>query len=1517
MNSKKFSRIVATLIAVIMLVCAIPMTVFASNWSETNVVYDGTTFGTNGYYNVISKKDYVLVPGAATETEMVLNNSTGTRRQVLHIIELDPSNPDVSVLPGYYNIDKLENDPSDVSAWAAAGVTDVAKYYDTTLGYNVVGAMNTDLDYTDNAPRILVYNGKILSGYAGASAPKSVLYVWNKDGKISCEVTDYSKANMEAGVADGTLIHAIGVSFAMTVKDGELVSKTEERTSSSAARSMVGVKPDGTLVLVMNDGRGANNSVGFNNYELGESMLALGCQWAANCDGGGSSSFVTRRAGEEDLVCRAVPCDGAERPTKASVIVVSNVAPTGELDTVNITSDYSVFAPSTTYTFGAQAIDTHGYAMDMPADAVWNLSDATFGTIDNGVFVSNGKTGEVVVQVISDAKVVGEKTISIANPEVLIFANSSTVVPYSTAEKTRKITLPLIATLGEENVYLDASVFEITSSEETAGTLDGFTFVATTDENVKGTVITAKYLPLGTTLTYEISFGKGSKVLFDFEDGTTNNFVGDDLVHEELDKLGVARDRHMYNMIDGGQYSFSCLSRTFVASRENGGKVHGGNYALGVDYDFRNVEFNSWVYGYFYSMNVENRMLRDVANGDAALNIGMWVYIPEGFCNPAGDTAGAVPLQFTYTMTKADGKTYNGYVFLSFYSENQKKTVSLSQCTEADIPENRWVYVTGAIDQNSLTAEFKDPRLEYGYTPMFIRMYIKPSRAQIMTFYYDDITLDYSTAVDDRNAPVITNPTYCTADTNIEFNNQTITTNKLSFNANIADYAASNAEGLDYTTAAIYVDGIKVSGTHAAGNSMGVENVVLSNGLHAITFEIADNIGNYTTLTKQITVNCDTAASEVYLAGHNDLNNVPESGSVYYVDVVAKDIAKINSITTELRLQTANKWELDNMIAADGFKAEYTYNDISKIATVTVTKTGNTTLAGEQTLVSIPVRVWEFDVNTNVGGDGAEAAYMTKAERFNKYGEPKVFIDVRTLSGAITYTDDTTGSFSSSISVATKLTGNKVNGPWHEHTINALPDKAATATENGYTGRTYCEVCGSVVDWGETLEAQGHHYVIADGKFVCSDDGCGKIFESGTGLFELNGKKYYSINGMLQTGWQTVDGGYCYADTETFEVTTGSKTVKGVTYTFDENGILAHGEWVKSEKGTRYSYGPAYYKRMWVKIDGKEYYFGTDSYMYTGIRFVKDSPATPGIWYDFGDDGSVDTTMHPADGLYELNGDFYIVKNGETQKGLAYIDGYYYYGGVGSGFDRFWCVAKDQTMSVEANDLISSGVYHFGADGKMEIYNGAVNGRIYKNGQQVHAYRLVEVDGSYYYIAEYHKYVTDKKVYLTQDVLAGTDFMPGYYEFGADGKMVIKNGADADGYFYLNGVKQKAYQLVEFEGGYYYIAEYHKYVTDKKVYLAQDILAGTDFVSGYYEFGADGKMVIKNGADADGYFYLNGVKQKAYQLIEFEGDYYYIAEYHKYVTDKKVYLAQDILAGTDFASGYYEFGADGKMLINN
>ena len=60
MIRKTAIRIMSTMITVVMLLSVLPANAFAaiSNWEDKNVVYDSDTFGTNGYYNVISKKDY-------------------------------------------------------------------------------------------------------------------------------------------------------------------------------------------------------------------------------------------------------------------------------------------------------------------------------------------------------------------------------------------------------------------------------------------------------------------------------------------------------------------------------------------------------------------------------------------------------------------------------------------------------------------------------------------------------------------------------------------------------------------------------------------------------------------------------------------------------------------------------------------------------------------------------------------------------------------------------------------------------------------------------------------------------------------------------------------------------------------------------------------------------------------------------------------------------------------------------------------------------------------------------------------------------------------------------------------------------------------------------------------------------------------------------------------------------------------------------------------------------------------
>lgn len=629
MAHKTAFRIVTLLLTVVMIMSVVPMSVFASisNWEDTNVVYDGETFGTNGYYNVISKKDYVLVPGAAVESEIVLNNAAGTRRQVIHVIEVDPSNPDVSIVPGYNQIDKIAENPNNEANWSHKELTEMAKYYEDELGYNIVGGMNTDLYYDTYAPRILVYNGEDLSVKGKTTPSSSILYVFqDSEGNISCDVKAFNRAEFDGYLADGSLLHAVGVSFGMVVKDGELVSKTEERTSAAAARSMVGVKEDGTLVICMNDGRGANNSVGFCNYEEGEAMLALGCKWAANCDGGGSSTFLTKRVGEETFTMRSVPCDGAQRPTAHGIFVASNVAPTGVLDVVNIESDYDIFAPNTAYTFGAEAIDTHGYAMDMPADATWALSDETFGTIVNGKFASNGKTGEVDVQVISGGEVVGSKPITVADPETFTLSATSTVIPYSTADKIRTITLPIVAMTGEANVYVDTNAVSVALSNNAAGTLDGFKFTATVDTSIAGVNATVAYGEI--VLTYAIEFGKGSEIIFDFEDGDKAGFMG----FEEAKKW--SQDNGVNNTLVGadplaGQFNEYLSSDTYVVTAEEGGQVRNGEYALAWSLDNTDANFANWSYNVLFNTG-DTIVLRDVANDMKATALGMWVYIPEG-----------------------------------------------------------------------------------------------------------------------------------------------------------------------------------------------------------------------------------------------------------------------------------------------------------------------------------------------------------------------------------------------------------------------------------------------------------------------------------------------------------------------------------------------------------------------------------------------------------------------------------------------------------------------------------------------------------------------------------------------------------------------------------------------------------------------------------------------------------------------------------------------------------------------
>ena len=71
---------------------------------------------------------------------------------------------------------------------------------------------------------------------------------------------------------------------------------------------------------------------------------------------------------------------------------------------------------------------------------------------------------------------------------------------------------------------------------------------------------------------------------------------------------------------------------------------------------------------------------------------------------------------------------------------------------------------------------------------------------------------------------------------------------------------------------------------------------------------------------------------------------------------------------------------------------------------------------------------------------------------------------------------------------------------------------------------------------------------------------------------------------------------------------------------------------------------------------------------------------------------------------------------------------------------------------------------------------------------------------------------------------------------------------------------------------------------------------------------------VLNGSVGD-YFYIDDVLQKAYQLLEFEGNYYLVAEKHKICKNDTRKIQAAWVGNTSITPGTYTFDADGKMIL--
>ncbi|MBO5332947.1 MAG: leucine-rich repeat domain-containing protein [Clostridia bacterium] len=259
--------------------------------------------------------------------------------------------------------------------------------------------------------------------------------------------------------------------------------------------------------------------------------------------------------------------------------------------------------------------------------------------------------------------------------------------------------------------------------------------------------------------------------------------------------------------------------------------------------------------------------------------------------------------------------------------------------------------------------------------------------------------------------------------------------------------------------------------------------------------------------------------------------------------------------------------------------------------------------------------------------------------------------------------------------------------------------------------------------------------------------------------------------------------------------------------------------------------------------------------------------------------------------------------------------------------DIYYAGSQEQWNQINGSTVGNATIHYNYGKG----FTGIKDNHFYKNDVMQKAYRLVEFEGDFYFIGDRHEIIKDRKAYLSEERINGltyadgTPIEVGSYEFDENGKMVILNGVVGN-YVYKNNTKLKAYQLVEVDGDFYFIGDRHEIVKNKRIYLNEERINGltyadgTPITVGHYNVDADGKMIMLEGIIGNK-VYKNNTLLKAYQLVEVDGDFYFIGDRHEIIKGRKAYLSEERINGltyadgTPIAVGSYEFDENGKMII--
>jgi len=186
-------------------------------------------------------------------------------------------------------------------------------------------------------------------------------------------------------------------------------------------RTLLGAKSDGTLVCLVADGRSASYSNGYTLQQAAQQMLDMGCVWAVNLDGGGSSAMYLRQPGSGSADLISVPSGGSARKCGAYMLLVTDAQPDGVPAALALRENGKVVLTGVSMPVSALASDAGFMPCDAPNDVAYT---AERGTVADGVYTAPASAGTDEIG-LSLGTLVGSGTLHVidAPTDVAVYAD--------------------------------------------------------------------------------------------------------------------------------------------------------------------------------------------------------------------------------------------------------------------------------------------------------------------------------------------------------------------------------------------------------------------------------------------------------------------------------------------------------------------------------------------------------------------------------------------------------------------------------------------------------------------------------------------------------------------------------------------------------------------------------------------------------------------------------------------------------------------------------------------------------------------------------------------------------------------------------------------------------------------------------------------------------------------------------------------------------------------------------------